>query len=164
MQVETLWDGPVFVVRISGNRQPFAVYRIIGSLAFAACAEILVRRSWLQGAAVTTGGTFAIYNICDVQFGISEMRVDESSITFTRRITKFKRSRSFPRSDIEKLGYLRGNDKEYPALGMMIRTLIMPFHFGKGIAYEEAKSLLSTIAASNTWLASKTLSVDRPLF
>ena len=92
------------------------------------------------------------------------MRVDERSITFVRRIARFKRSRTFPRSDIEKLGYLRGNDKEYPALGIMIRTLIMPFHFGKGIAYEEAKSLLSKIAASDTWLASKTLSVDRPLF
>lgn len=92
------------------------------------------------------------------------MHVAKDTITFKRTLAGLNRSRTFPRSEVEKLGYLKGSDKEYPAIGIMIRSLIMPFHFAKGISYEEAKELFATIGTSNSWLKTKTLDIDHPLF
>jgi hypothetical protein len=164
MRIESLWAEQVFIVRVVGDRRPSAVHRIVGSLLFSALADLLIRHSGLRAGAIAAGGTYAVYNVCDVQFGVSEMHVGKDTITFKRSLGVLKRSRTFPRSEVEKLGYLRGSNKEYPALGMMVRSLIMPFHFAKGISYEEAKDVFAAISASNTWLSAKTLDIDRPLF
>lgn len=164
MRIESFWQDEEFIVRVSGDRQPLAVYRIFGSLLFATLADLLIRHSGLRAGAITAGGTYAVYNVCDVQFGVSEMRVANDAITFKRTLAGIRRSRTFPRSEVEKLGYLKGTDKEYPALGVMIRSLIMPFHFAKGISYEEAKELFAAIGASGSWLKTKTLDIDHPLF
>ena len=164
MRVKSFWQQEEFIVRISGDRQPFAVYRILGSLIFATLADLLIRHSGLRAGAIAAGGTYAVYNVCDVQFGVSEMHVAKDTITFKRTLAGLNRSRTFPRSEVEKLGYLKGSDKEYPAIGIMIRSLIMPFHFAKGISYEEAKELFATIGTSNSWLKTKTLDIDHPLF
>ena len=164
MYTESFWDRSAFVVRIQGERQKFAVLRIVGSIFLTACVETLVRHSLFIGGAVLLGGCFATYKICEVQYGISEMRVEENRIRFVRSIFGIKRSSSFPQSDVEKLGYLKESEREPSALGMMIRTLIMPFLFARGISPEEASKLLTEITSSGSWLASKALSVDRQLF
>lgn len=50
------------------------------------------------------------------------------------------------------------------SLGLMIRTLINPRCFGLGLKRDQAATLLTAIRDSKSWLASKTLRVETPLF
>lgn len=164
MRIETSRDEEQFVVRIAGERKPKAIYRLIGSIALSLFLELGLRHSWATAMGVIAGGSFAIYTFFEVQFGSSEMRVDDHNVRFITRIPGFKRTRVFQRSDVERLGYLKGSKEDPPALGIMIRTLMLPLRFGHGLTHEEATDLLSAIASTECWIAKKTLHVDRPLF
>jgi hypothetical protein len=59
-----------------------------------------------------------------------------------RALFRLRRSKSFPRGDVEKRGYMPGSQNEDPSLAMMIRSLLMPKRFAYGMSPDEEAGCL----------------------
>lgn len=152
------------VVRIVGERRRGDVWEVIGSLVLIGLIDFFASRMWLRVGALVLGGSYAVFRVCRVQFGVTELRVDADAVTLTQELFGLRRSKRFPRADVEKLGYLPETQNEDPALAMMIRTLVWPKRAAYGMGTEEADRLLMAVAASESWIAPKTLRVGTSLF
>jgi len=152
------------VARMAGERRRSDVWEVIGSLVLTGLIDFFVSRMWLRVGALALGGSYAVFRVCRVQFGVTELRVDADAVTLTQELFGLRRSARFPRADVEKLGYLRETRDEDAALAMMIRTLVCPKRTAYGMGPEDADRLLMAVAASESWIAPKTLRVGTPLY
>jgi hypothetical protein len=117
-------------------------------------------RDWGQ----VIGYFWAIGTVMRQQFGVSELIVDPEFVTLNRHTLGIGRSRRFPRADVERLGYLIGNKYDDSALGLMVRTVMMPLHFAHGINIQEADLLLKKLQLSGSWMGPLIRVVGTPLF
>lgn len=152
------------LVRVVGERRRGDVGQVIGSLVLMGVIHFFFSGMWLRVVAVALGGSYAVFRVCRIQFGVTELRVDADAVTLSQELFGLRRSARFPRADVEKLGYLPETRNEDAALAMMIRTLVWPKRLAYGMGAEDADRLLMAVAASDSWIAPKILRVGTPLF
>jgi hypothetical protein len=89
-------------------------------------------------------------------------------IILRRGIVGLSLRQTFPKSDVEKLGYTSEysgyRNHQDSGLGLMVRTHVMPIMFARTLTEPEAIQLFKEIEASGLWLSTVCIPIGKPLF
>jgi len=157
-------DAKRFSLRIQGERRSSAIFHLLAGVAVILIFHYCLDRGNIRDWGQVIGYSWAIGTVMRQQFGVSELIVDSEFVTLNRHTLGIGRSRRFPRADTERLGYLAGDKYDDSALGLMVRTVMMPLHFAHGINAQEATLLFQELRLSGSWMGLLIRSVGTPLF
>lgn len=164
MTCTTQGDAEKFSIRVQGERRSSAIFHILAGAIFIGAVHYLIYGSIARLCAEAAGFSWVIGTVLRQQFGVSELTVDSDGVTLNRHTFGVGRTKRFPRADVERLGYEVGDRYDDAALGLMIRTVMMPLRFAHGIQPSEVTLLFDALRTSGSWLGGFVRSVGIPLF
>jgi hypothetical protein len=157
-------EAGLCVLTLKGERRKGVPARLFAIGCFIPAAHLLVYRSAIRFGAEVVGVTFAACVVLRQQFGTSVLTVTETHLMLKRHTFGIGRTRQFPRSDIEKLGYEPTAGADDAALAVVVRTAMMPIRFAHGITPIEANEVLMSVQKSGSWLGPMIRPVGTALF
>jgi hypothetical protein len=94
-------------------------------------------------------------------FGEDRLTVTPDYVALERNILIVRRTTKFPRADVERLGFIpefanqwwNTRNRQERALGLMVRTRIMPIQFAHTISIAEVEQVFSELRRNGSWLA-----------
>jgi len=126
---------------------------------FLAAVHFLIYRSTARLLGEFLGVSWALFIVLRQQFGTSVLT--EGLRVFEPTCLSCRRTRSFPRSDVERLGYEPEAGQDDAALALMVRTVMMPLRFAHGISPSEAEQVFSSLTSGECWIGNEIRSVAR---
>jgi len=101
-------------------------------------------------------------------FSISSLTITPDALILNRRIFGIGRTRTFPRGEVERLGYepeFRGNrSHQDSALAIMVRNDIMPIRFAQTLLPADAEAVFAQLKQAGSWVAELVRPVGAPVF
>jgi hypothetical protein len=164
MECKTDVSDGNFVVTIRGEKRKSAVFHLFATGVFLAAVHFLIYRSTARLLAEFVGVSWALFILLRQQFGTSILTVKKDFVSLNRHVFGAGRTRSFPRSDVERLGYEPEAGQDDAALALMVRTVMMPLRFAHGISPYEAEQVFSSLKSGECWIGNEIRSVGTAMF
>jgi hypothetical protein len=94
-------------------------------------------------------------------FGEDRLTVMPDYVALERNILLVRRTTKFPRTDVERLGYIpefgiywwNFKNRQERALGLVVRSRVMPVQFAHTISIAEVEQVFSELRQNGSWLA-----------
>ena len=163
MLCETTSTAERFCVRMHGVKNRRSLLKLVAAILLITIFEYEFH-GWLQTIGRGLGSLWALYTVLRAQFSMTELTGDRQYLFLRRKLFSFHRTRRFPRSDVEWVGFEPGNQYDDSALGLMVRTNVMPVRFAHGISASEASDVFTELKTSDCWLAPHIRAVGVALF
>jgi hypothetical protein len=164
MECSTEVSKDNFVVTIRGEKRKGAIFHLFATGVFLAAVHFLIHRSEVRLIAEFVGVSWALFIVLRQQFGISVLTITEDFVYLNQHVFGAGRTRRFPRSDVERLGYEPEAGQDDAALALMVRTVMMPLRFAHGINPSEAEQVFSSLRSGDCWIGSEIRSVGTAMF
>jgi len=124
-----------------------------------------------QFSMVVEGALFALALILVAlhrMFSISSLTITSDSLILNRRMFGISRTRTFPKSEVERLGYepefrYRSSHQD-SALAIMVRDDIMPVRFAQTLLPADAEAIFVQLKECGSWVAELIRPVGTPMF
>jgi hypothetical protein len=153
-----------FVVTVKGEKRKSALFHLLAAGIFVAAVHFLIYRSTARLLGEFLGVSWALFIVVRQQFGTSIFTVTTDFVYLNRHIFGAGRTRRFPRSDVERLGYEPETGQDDAALALMVRTVMMPLRFAHGISPSEAEQVLSSLKSGECWIGNEIRPVGQEMF
>jgi hypothetical protein len=164
MECSTEVSDGNFVVTIRGEKRKNALFHLLATGVFLAAVHFFIYRSTARLLAEFIGVSWALFIVLRQQFGTSILTVTKDFVSLNRHVFGAGRTRRFPRSDVERLGYEPEAGQDDAALALMVRTVMMPLRFAHGISPSEAEQVFSSLKSGECWIGNEIRSVGTAMF
>ena len=164
MQCKTEFSEGNFVVTVVGEKRKSALLHLLATGIFVAAVHFLIYRSSVRLLAEFLGVSWALFIVLRQQFGTSIFKVTKDFVYLNRHVFGAGRTRRFPRSDVERLGYEPEAGPDDAALALMVRTVMMPLRFAHGISPSEAEQVFSSLKSGECWIGNEIRPVGTAMF
>lgn len=152
------------VVTLRGEKRKLALVHLLAAGVLFAAAHFLLYQNKARFCGELFGAFWALFVALRQQFGTSVLTITTDTVSLNRHILGTGRTRSFPRSDVERLGYEPQAGQDDAALALMVRTVMMPLRFAHGITPAEAEHAFSALKSAQSWIAGQIRPVGTPVF
>jgi hypothetical protein len=152
------------VVTVKGEKRKRALLHLLAAGIFVAAVHFLIYRSTAKLLGEFLGVSWALFIVLRQQFGTSIFTVTDDSVYLNRHLLGAGRTRRFPRSDVERLGYEPEDGQDDAALALMVRTVMMPIRFAHGISPSEAEQVFLSLKSGECWIGNQIRPVGKAMF
>jgi hypothetical protein len=164
MECKTEISEGNFVVTLRGGKRKRVVLHLLATGIFLATVHLLIYRSKVRFIAELGSALWALFIVLRQQYGTSVLTIAGDFVSLNRHVLGAGRTRRFPRSDVERLGYEPEAGQDDAALALMVRTVMMPLRFAHGITPPEAEQVFSSLESGGCWIGSQIRPVGTAMF